>query len=74
MIPSVGRTVHSVSAGSKDGTYPSVCRAATVVEVTEDPAKVRLMVMNPTGIHFQDARYGHNKEPMTWHWPERVEE
>lgn len=31
--PSVGRTVHYVSHGSPDGTYPSVCRAATITEV-----------------------------------------
>lgn len=78
--PSVNRAVHYVSAGSADGKYPSVCRAATVTEV--DPgneAHVGLMVVNPTGIHFRPLTDGgafldesDAPAPQTWHWPERV--
>lgn len=84
-LPSVGRVVHYVSAGSKDGTYPSVCRAADVTEVAEDMGgvdgigaiRVGLMVKNPEGIHFRPlasggAAYDPGKAPLTWHWPERA--
>lgn len=86
--PSVGRVVHYVSAGSADGKFPSVCRAAIVTEVgrpgTESEAvqAVSLLVLNPTGIHFRPlaeggARYADTVDgdalvPYTWHWPERV--
>ena len=77
MIPSVGRIVHYVSAGSKDGKYPSACRAAIITETVDmgtgaDPIVGMLMVCNPTGIHFVDGpRHDEfRKEPMTWHWPE----
>lgn len=83
-IPSVGRVVHYVSAGSADGTYPSVCRAADVTEVPgiDDlsgmaEGRVGLMVKNPEGIHFRPlagggAVYDSDGAPYTWHWPERV--
>lgn len=79
--PSVGRVVHYVSAGSADGRYPSVCRAADVTEVESDEPtdmRVGLLVKNPEGIHFRPlvsggAAYDEEKAPMTWHWPERVE-
>jgi hypothetical protein len=59
--PSVARVVHYVSHGSPvrpDGTqaYPSVCRAAIVTEVTENPDTddtVGLCVLNPDGMFFQ---------------------
>lgn len=85
--PSVGRIVHYRSAGSADGKFPSVCRAAMVTEVqsadfTDDgpqQERVGLMVLNPTGIHFRPvsdggATYDDAAEPgpYTWHWPERV--
>lgn len=75
-IPSVGRDVHYVSAGSKDGTYPSVCRAAKITEVWHGNELVSLVVFNPTGQHFATG-VRHDEEtkaPMTWHWPERVGE
>src|SRR3954469_5044706 len=84
--PSVNRAVHYVSAGSADGKYPSVCRAATITEVgTADKVaqveeRVCLMVINPTGVHFRPlseggANYASSDDglvPYTWHWPERV--
>lgn len=82
-MSSVNRSVHYVSAGSADGKYPSVCRAATVTEVPApntdqaDQGIVGLMVINPTGIHFRPlsdggAKYDAGNAPYTWHWPERV--
>lgn len=82
--PTVNRQVHYVSAGSADGKYPSVCRAATITEVSEastehaEEGRVGLMVVNPTGIHFRPLSEGgavndeETKAPYTWHWPERV--
>jgi len=84
--PSVNRAVHYVSAGSADGKYPSVCRAATITEVADEmPSdlgvwRVGLMVVNPTGVHFRPLSEGGVKYasaddglvPYTWHWPERV--
>lgn len=84
-IPSVGRVVHYVSAGSADGTYPSVCRAADVTEVQNPKTdvmdatemRVGLLAKNPEGIHFRPlagggAVYDSDGAPYTWHWPERV--
>jgi len=86
--PSVGRWVHYVSAGSADGRFPSVCRAALVTEVGRPGSEsdavdaVGLMVVNPTGIHFRPLDQGGVTlsepekstalQPYTWHWPERV--
>jgi hypothetical protein len=76
--PTVNRQVHYVSAGSADGKYPSICRAATITEVQASDV-VGLMVVNPTGIHFRPLAEGgaaldesDNPAPYTWHWPERV--
>jgi len=82
--PSVNRQVHYVSAGSADGKFPSVCRAATITEVAGAVADgvplVGLMVVNPTGVHFRPLSEGgagyadtvYGLVPYTWHWPERV--
>ena len=75
--PRLAQPVHYVAHGSADGTYPSVCRAALVVEVPEEIAVeadggqqslvpntddfVRLCVLNPTGIFFGLSPYA---EPM----------
>lgn len=74
-IPSVGRMVHYMAYGSKDGTYPSIARAAVIAEIPDGDAPagtVRLCVFNPSGIHFNTSRYSENKEPGTWSWPPRV--
>lgn len=81
--PSVGRVVHYVSYGTPGGEYPSVCRAAIVTEVCDNPGGIdfetgtpcaSLAVLNPEGMFFnrhvpqaEDDRRG-----GTWHWPERV--
>lgn len=74
-LPTVGRIVHYVSAGSKDGRYPSVCRAAIVTAVDPDMAYVTsLTVFNPEGLHFVSGIYmdATAQLPMTWHYPERA--
>jgi len=87
--PSVGRIVHYVSYGTPlrpDGSqaFKSKCRAAIIAEVidiggpyvnTEDlPIEpVVLVVLNPTGLFFNEAEHGEfDKACGTWHWPERV--
>lgn len=82
--PSVGRIVHYLSHGTpvrEDGTqaYPPQCRAATVTEVDEDdPARVGLLVHNPTGNFFHPLAAGGSRQDEaqqqggTWHWPEVV--
>lgn len=83
MRPSVGRIVHYVAYGTPGGEYPSgACRAAVVTEVTFVPEpdetleealmKASLCVLNPTGFYFTRAVfYSEDREPGTWHWPER---
>ena len=83
--PSVGRIVHYVSRGSADGVYQPECRAAIITEVDEDdPQRVGLCVLNPTGQffhaldnggceHYEPPHQGvHGYRGGTWHWPERV--
>lgn len=80
MKPSISRDVHYVSYGTPGGEYPSVCRTAKVTEVDpNDPARVGLVVLNPTGFFFHPLSDGgsyHNEVDHvggTWHWPERVD-
>lgn len=61
----LGTDVHYVSYGSADGRYPKTCRAAKVVEY--DDSTHTLMVFNPTGIHFVQARYDDGNESGTFH-------
>lgn len=88
LIPSVGRIVHYVSYGTPGGEYTSQCRAAIVTEVDpEDPYRVGLCVLNPTGQFFHSLDSGGCRadggkvvstdgppqyKGGTWHWPERV--
>jgi hypothetical protein len=68
--PEIGRTVHYVSYGSKDGRYASTCRAAIVTEVHSE-VEVGLCTLNPTGVFF-DRRVRQDEDPKgpgTWHWP-----
>lgn len=72
--PSIGRTVHYVSHGSKNGWYESAHRAAIVTEVYPDTdGLIGICVLNPTGIFFCEAEYDESCGPGTWHWPERVD-
>lgn len=78
-VPTVGRSVHYVSRGSRDGVFPSVCRAAVVTELPllgpdHDMGAelvITLCVLNPSGIFF-DSMVPHDQHqgPGTWHWPE----
>ncbi len=86
--PSVGRVVHYVARGSKDGRFPPACRAAIVTEVGESGV-IGLCAINPAGLFFHSLDAGGCEEanhrqgagepgtfvigtPGTWHWPERV--
>jgi hypothetical protein len=66
MTPTVGRIVYYKSAGSADGTYPSVERAAIVTQV-HTPECVDLCVFNPTGLHFNTSVM-QGSGPMQWDW------
>lgn len=88
--PSVGRIVHYVSYGTPAGEYKSECRAAIVAAVPRplnDAEAVDLVVLNPTGMFFNqrcprhdgDVGHDHGGQEIearsypggTWHWPER---
>jgi len=73
--PSVGRIVHYVAYGTPGGEFPAgVCRAAVVTELDPTSASiVGICVVNPTGLFFnRGILYDPDKQPGTWHWPERV--
>lgn len=68
--PSVGRVVHFVDAYSN-------CRAAMIVDlpVSEGKEWVRLTWFRPQGgswIYEANVVFSEDKNPNTWHWPERV--
>ena len=80
--PTVGRLVHYVSYGTPGGEYPSVCRAAVVTEVCDNPDGidpetgalcVSLLAFNPTGLFFNQhvSQDEDSHRGGTWHWPER---
>jgi hypothetical protein len=68
--PTIGRIVHYVSYGSKDGRYESTCRAALVTE-TRESNEIGLAVVNPTGLFFdrQVRQSEGDHAGGTWHWP-----
>lgn len=71
----VGRMVHYVAYGTPGGEYEAGAhRAAIVAEVImPDSGECTLMVINPTGIHFNKAKFSEeNKRPGTWHWIEKA--
>ncbi|WP_326768688.1 hypothetical protein OG978_32860 [Streptomyces sp. NBC_01591] len=83
--PSAGRIVHYVSHGTPvrgDGSqaFAPACRAAVVTEVdTDDPDRIGLAVLNPTGIFFHPLAAGGSVHADaetslggSWHWPERA--
>lgn len=69
--------------------YQSRCRAAVIAEVYPprppvllsggemsegEPQECALVVLNPTGVFFNDCEQDENdKAPGTWHWPEYIE-
>lgn len=73
MKPSVGRSVHYVSAGHSLGTYSSTCRAAIVTDVKND-TEISCAVFSGKGMYFYESlEYDESKAGGTWHWPELVE-
>lgn len=70
----VGRMVHYVAYGTPGGEYQAGAhRAAIVAEVKDKDAGVCvLMVVNPTGIHFNTSPYSAEPKPGTWHWIEKA--
>jgi hypothetical protein len=72
--PSVGRIVHYMARGSADGVFKPECRAAIITEVSGDNSEwISLCILNPTGLFFTHrVPFEDNKNPGTWHWPERV--
>lgn len=80
-VPSVGRVVHYVAHGSKDGTHPAgVCRAAIIAGLVNDRGQedlradewCNLVVLNPSGMYFDICRHDESKAVGTWHWCEYV--
>lgn len=81
----VGRMVHYVAYGTPGGEYAAGAhRAAVVAEVLPSYPKQPdgtperpdgtciLMVINPTGVHWNTAPYSVDPKPGTWHWIERA--
>lgn len=71
--PTVGRIVHYQSYGTPGGTpYASLPRAAIVAEIHSDE-EVTVCVLNPSGLHFNRAKYSEQPTPGHWNWPPRTE-
>ncbi len=73
MKPSIGRIVHYRAHGSPDGTHKPAPRAA-VVSAVHSETDVGLVVLNPTGLFFNEhCLYDGSAEPRggTWCWPSR---
>ena len=76
----VGRMVHYVAYGTPGGEYQAGAHRAAIVAQVNDATQEQmelgecvLMVVNPTGIHFNTARFDpHTKRPGTWHWIEKA--
>lgn len=66
--PYLGEPCHYQAHGSKDGTYPSVCRAAVITEVHGDNTAA-VTVFNPSGMFFhQQLGHDENRGPGSWHY------
>ena len=79
-IPKVADLVHYVSYGTPNGEYQPEHRAAIISAVSSvqpvelNKAVVDLVVLNPTGLFFNQlvSQDEDTKVGGTWHWPERV--
>lgn len=68
MAARLGEQVHYVSHGSPDGTYPSTCRVAFVLDGGTSAWRA-LCVLNPTGMFFDTSMYSTGAQPGgTWHF------
>lgn len=72
MKPTIGRVVHYVSRGSLDGKYPPMHVPLHVV-VVYNGSIVDGWTLNPRGQRYEEyvPFDPDEKEPGTWHWPER---
>ena len=70
----VGRIVHYVAYGTPGGEYQAGAHRAAIVADVKDAAEgvCVLLVVNPTGIHFNTAPYSEEPKPGTWHLVERA--
>ncbi len=70
----VGRMVHYVAYGTPGGEYQAGAhRAAIVAEITDARyGTCLLMVINPTGVHWNTAPYSEEPKAGTWHWIEKA--
>jgi len=67
--PQISDSVHYQAYGTPGGEYLSVPRAAIVTEVLPD-GKVRLCILNPTGIFFSPPLdYDEDGKPGSWRYP-----
>ncbi|WP_161883858.1 hypothetical protein [Deinococcus alpinitundrae] len=78
MKPSIGRIVHYVAYGTPNGEFKPAHRAAVVTEVFvpvpgDGETKIKVCVLNPTGIFFSDwmSEDETGQRGGSWHWPER---
>lgn len=70
--PSIGRIVHYVNLGDRDGKYPPETQAALITKVNDD-GTVDLKIFYRTGI-FDRPRVAFSETPErgSWSWPPRV--
>lgn len=70
----VGRMVHYVAYGTPGGEYQAGAHRAAIVAEVKDSERglCTLLVINPTGVHFNPAPYSEEAKPGTWHWIERA--
>lgn len=78
MQPTVGRIVHYMNLGDKDGKYPPETQAALITKVVvpvpgDGHPVVSLAIFYPTGLFFRD-NVPFSEEPARghWSWPPRV--
>ena len=69
-----GRMVHYVAYGTPGGEYQAGAHRAAIIAEVKDPevGGCVLMVINPTGAHWNMAYYSAEPKPGTWHWIEKV--
>lgn len=70
--PSVGRIVHYVNLGDRDGKFPPKTQAAVITGLNDD-GSVDLKIFYRSGI-FDRQRVAFSKigERGCWNWPPRV--
>ncbi|MFC5846700.1 hypothetical protein [Deinococcus petrolearius] len=78
-LQAIARNVHYVAYGTPGGEFKPAHRAAIVTEVEVNAegaqtGRVKVCVLNPTGIFFSDwlPEDPSGERGGTWHWPERV--